>query len=63
MIGFRIDCSTTSAVVICHDCGWRGLAEDRLAARRLAASHERRAHPGQLHASNALSLALARARQ
>lgn len=60
MIGYRIDCSTTSAVVICHDCGWRALAEDRLAARRLAALHERRAHPGQVLASNALGMAMRR---
>lgn len=60
MNGFDIDASTSSCVVVCRDCGWRALTLDRMAARRQAASHERRAHPGQTLASKALSEATRR---
>lgn len=53
--GFKVDMSGESGVVICRDCGWRGMAFDRVSAWRQAASHERRAHPGNLLASKALS--------
>lgn len=53
--GFRIDMSRETGVVVCRDCGWRGIAFDRVSAWRQAASHERRAHPGQVLASKAFS--------
>lgn len=58
--GYTLDVSSDSCVVVCRQCGWRALVLDRLAGRRQAASHERRAHPGQTLASKALSTALAR---
>ena len=58
--GFRVDMSAETGVVICKDCGWRGIAFDRVSAWRQAASHERRAHPGSVLASKALSESLHR---
>jgi hypothetical protein len=48
---FAIDATPHSCVMVC-DCGWRDVARDRLAGWRLAAAHERAAHPGQLQASH-----------
>lgn len=64
--GFRLDMSAETGVVVCRDCGWRGLVfhrgsgGGRLSAWRQAASHERRAHPGQKVASAALSITTTR---
>lgn len=61
--GFLLDASSTSVVVVCIACGWRTLTTDRDEGRTHAASHERRAHPGQTLAANALSTAKKRARK
>lgn len=53
--GFKLDMTGHSGVVICRACGWRGFAFDRTSAWRQAASHERRAHPGQDLTSSALA--------
>lgn len=60
--GFILDASTTSVVVVCIACGWRTLTTDRDEGRAHAASHERRAHPGQTLAAKSLSMAKSRAR-
>lgn len=48
---FACDGTAWSVVMVCHECGWRTLALDRVAGWRAARDHERRAHPGQLHAA------------
>lgn len=58
---FRLDASDRSYLVLCDDCGWRALALERPAARRLAAGHEERAHPGQRLARNTAAHATRRA--
>lgn len=65
--GFDYDVSDRTVVVRCLGCGWRHLAlrgdpEPRDAARRQAHAHERRAHPGQRLALEALAQATRRAR-
>jgi hypothetical protein len=44
---YGIDATDSSAVGMCHMCGWRALAGDRLGAARLIRDHELRAHPGE----------------
>lgn len=60
---YPVDCSSTSAVVLCPVCGWRTIDFDRLGALRAARAHELRAHPGETAARNLLGVAEHRARK
>jgi hypothetical protein len=51
---FGVDATVWSCVMVC-ECGWRAVTLDRLAGWRAARDHERRAHPGQLHAATRVS--------
>lgn len=51
----RVDRSAVSFLPLCR-CGWRGLpATSHGEALREARHHEMRAHPGDLHAAQALA--------
>lgn len=52
---FAVDVSSRSTVVVCHGCGWRCMALDKLDGWRRAAAHERQMHEGSLHASTRYS--------
>ncbi|MCK8465864.1 hypothetical protein M0722_01535 [Microbacterium sp. KSW4-16] len=52
----RLDCTTISIVIVCETCGvWHAFAFDKLDAWTRAADHEKRAHPGDTQAQDALS--------
>lgn len=53
-MGFRLDVTTLSVVVVCDQCPWRGLTLDRVEGWRAARTHERRTHPGDATAARAL---------
>ena len=57
---FAIDASERSTVILC-DCGWRAGALDRGSAWRLAADHERGAHPNEDQAAHNVALRATRA--
>lgn len=51
-----LDVTRVSIVVVCQECGiWHVMAFTKLEAWERAASHEKRAHPGQTQAQDALS--------
>lgn len=57
---FSVDCTATECVLVCHECGWRGLAMDNLDGWRKCRNHEHQHHPGTLHASVRYSAQMAR---
>ena len=59
----RLDCTRVSVVIVCETCGiWYGFAFTKLEAWERAAAHEKRAHPGDKQAQDALAKYLQRAR-
>lgn len=44
-----LDRSPETVVIVCT-CGWRTITTTRAGAHRIAAAHERRAHPGRRQA-------------
>lgn len=56
MAHIRVDKSARTYLAVCTDCGWRSDIEtSQIAALAAGARHERRAHDGEVHASNNLS--------
>lgn len=50
----KIDAGTRTFLALC-ECGWRsGIHSTRLGAATAAVDHERRTHPGDKHATDAL---------
>ncbi|MGW9159610.1 hypothetical protein [Microbacterium sp. NPDC055665] len=52
----RLDCTQISVVIVCETCGvWHAFAFSKLEGWERAAAHEKRAHPGETQAQDALS--------
>lgn len=52
----RLDCTQVSVVIVCETCGiWHAFAFTKVEAWERAAAHEKRAHPGDTQAQNALA--------
>ncbi|GAB6857864.1 hypothetical protein [Microbacterium xylanilyticum] len=61
----RLDCTPVSVVIVCTDCGpaWTGFAFTKMEGWERGAAHEKRTHPGQTQAQDALSEARRKAAQ
>ena len=52
---YHIDETQFSALAICLECDWRGMATDRLTALTRIAKHEEFVHPATRNCRNALA--------